>query len=147
MVVSFPLRVSPLCELARGYLADGAVGEPVHVSAVNYVPYGTVYWEQPYRDYDITGGLVGRDRWDDGILRPSTWLVDPSRGSVLRSHSEVMQGPCRPTGLWASPAGEQDPAAAMGKGNGTRPEHRQHGERAGVRRDINLCHYTRATEC
>ena len=57
VVVSFPLRVSPLCELARGYVADGAVGEAVHVSAVNYVPYGTVYWEQPYRDYDITGGL------------------------------------------------------------------------------------------
>ena len=31
VAVSFPLRVSPLCELARGYLADGAVGEPVHV--------------------------------------------------------------------------------------------------------------------
>ena len=57
VVVSFPLRVSPLCELARGYVADGAVGEAVHVTAVNYVPYGTVYWEQPYRDYDITGGL------------------------------------------------------------------------------------------
>ena len=57
VVVSFPLRVSPLCELARGYVADGAVGEAVHVNAVNYVPYGTVYWEQPYRDYDITGGL------------------------------------------------------------------------------------------
>ena len=26
VVVSFPLRVSPLCELARGYLANGAVG-------------------------------------------------------------------------------------------------------------------------
>ena len=57
VVVSFPLRVSPLCELARCYVADGAVGDAVHVAAVNYVPYGTVYWEQPYRDYDITGGL------------------------------------------------------------------------------------------
>ena len=40
VVVSFPLRMSPLCELARGYLADGAVGEPVHFSAVNYVTAG-----------------------------------------------------------------------------------------------------------
>ena len=31
VAVSFPLRVSPLCEVALGYLADGAVGEPVHV--------------------------------------------------------------------------------------------------------------------
>ncbi|MBM3280092.1 MAG: Gfo/Idh/MocA family oxidoreductase [Candidatus Handelsmanbacteria bacterium] len=57
VVVSFPLRVSPLCELARRDIAGGAVGDPVHVTAVNYVPYGTVYWEQPYRDYDIFHGL------------------------------------------------------------------------------------------
>ena len=53
-VVSFPLRVSPLCELGRRYIEEGAVGNPVHVTAINYVPYGTVYWEQPYRDWDIT---------------------------------------------------------------------------------------------
>ena len=56
-MVSFPLRVSPLCELARKYIADGAIGDPVHIAATNYVPYGTTYWETPYRDYRITGGL------------------------------------------------------------------------------------------
>ena len=56
-MVSFPLRVSPLCELARKYIADGAIGHPVHIAATNYVPYGTTYWENPYRDYGITGGL------------------------------------------------------------------------------------------
>ena len=57
VVVSFPLRVSPLCELAHQHLAAGAVGAPVHVTALNYVPYGTCYWEEPYRDYQITRGL------------------------------------------------------------------------------------------
>lgn len=57
VVVSFPLRVSPLCRLARQYVEDGAVGEPLHINAVNYVPYGTGYWEQEYRDYAVTGGL------------------------------------------------------------------------------------------
>ena len=57
VVVSFPLRVSPLCVLARQYIADGAVGKPVHATAVNYVPYGTVYWEAPYRTWEITQGL------------------------------------------------------------------------------------------
>ena len=57
VVVSFPLRVSPLCVLARDYVAEGAVGEPVHVAAVNYVPYGTVYWERFYRYYGVSGGL------------------------------------------------------------------------------------------
>ena len=57
VVVSFPLRVSPLCVLARQYVEEGAIGNPVHVTALNYVPYGTVYWEAGYRDYGITGGL------------------------------------------------------------------------------------------
>ena len=57
VVVSFPLRVSPLCQLARTYVQEGAVGEPVHITALNYVPYGTVYWERFYRNYDISHGL------------------------------------------------------------------------------------------
>ena len=57
VVVSFPLRVSPLCELARQYIRDGAVGTPVHVAAVNYVPYGTCYWERQTRIFEITQGL------------------------------------------------------------------------------------------
>ena len=57
VVVSFPLRVSPLCELARQYIAEGAVSDPVHIAATNYVPYGTTYWEAEYRNFEITQGL------------------------------------------------------------------------------------------
>jgi len=57
VVVSFPLRVSPLCRLAKEYLDAGAVGAPQHILAVNYVPYGTVYFEGGYRNYEITQGL------------------------------------------------------------------------------------------
>src|SRR5574340_979394 len=57
VVVSFPLRVSPLCDLARQLIDDGAVGRPEHVSAVNYVPYGTGYWDGHYRDFPVTQGL------------------------------------------------------------------------------------------
>jgi len=57
VVVSFPLRVSPLCVLARQYIGDGAVGKPIHIAATNYVPYGTCYWAAGYRDYEITQGL------------------------------------------------------------------------------------------
>ncbi len=57
VVVSFPLRVSPLCVHARKLLAKGAVGELEHINAVNYVPYGSVYWDHEYRNYAITGGL------------------------------------------------------------------------------------------
>ena len=57
VVVSFPLRVSPLCELARQYIQEGAVGQPVHIAVSNYVPYGTTYWEAGYRNFEITQGL------------------------------------------------------------------------------------------
>ena len=42
------------------------------------------------------------------------------------------------TGLWASPAGEGGAGRGDGEGNGDGPRHRQDGDRAGVRRDINL---------
>ncbi|MBN1671049.1 MAG: Gfo/Idh/MocA family oxidoreductase [Kiritimatiellae bacterium] len=57
VVVSFPLRVTPLCRLAREYVEKGAVGSPQHVAAVNAVPYGTCYWEEGYRNYAVTQGL------------------------------------------------------------------------------------------
>lgn len=57
VVVSFPLRVSPLCLKARQLLKEGVVGHQEHVLATNYVNYGTVYWEEEYRNYAITGGL------------------------------------------------------------------------------------------
>lgn len=57
VVVSFPLRVSPLCLLMRQYIEEGAVGTPEHILGVNYVPYGTVYFDNFYRDFSSTQGL------------------------------------------------------------------------------------------
>lgn len=57
VVVSFPLRVSPLCVLAKEMIDKGAVGRCDHIAAANYVPYGTVYWEEDYRNYEMTQGL------------------------------------------------------------------------------------------
>jgi predicted dehydrogenase len=57
VLVSFPLRLSPLCSMTRRLIDEGAVGRCEHVLATNYVPYGTCYWEQGYRDYAVTGGL------------------------------------------------------------------------------------------
>ena len=36
---------------------DGAIGAIEHVVAVNDVPYGRVYFNSWYRDYNVTGGL------------------------------------------------------------------------------------------
>jgi predicted dehydrogenase len=56
VVVSFPLRVSPLCVLTRQYIEEG-IGSPEHILGINYVPYGTVYFDNFYRDYYSTQGL------------------------------------------------------------------------------------------
>ena len=57
VVVGFPLRVSSLCERAKTLLDQGAIGRLEHLLAVNYVPYGTVYFDSWYRDYQTTQGL------------------------------------------------------------------------------------------
>lgn len=57
VVVSFPLRVSPLCTLARERIDAGLIGRPEHVLAVNYVPYGMCYFDSAYRNYAVTQGL------------------------------------------------------------------------------------------
>ena len=101
VVVSFPLRVSPLCELARGYVADGAVGEAVHVNAVNYVPYGTVYWEQPYRDYDITGGLFLQKATHDFDYLMHLLGQPITRVAAMATRGRVFGG-AKPAGLWCS---------------------------------------------
>ncbi len=58
VVVSFPLRVSPLCVMTRKMIVEKAVGTPVHIMAVNYVPYGVGYWSSEYRNYEVTHGLL-----------------------------------------------------------------------------------------
>ena len=44
VVVSFPLRVSPLCVRVAQLVQDGVIGHPEHITGLNYVPYGTVYF-------------------------------------------------------------------------------------------------------
>jgi len=57
IVVSFPLRVTPLVRQAKRWLDEPATGRMSHINAVNYVPYGAVYFNSWYRDFSITQGL------------------------------------------------------------------------------------------
>jgi predicted dehydrogenase len=57
VVVSFPLRVSPLFQQALAFAKSGVLGRINQIQAVNNVPYGGVYFAQWYRDYSETGGL------------------------------------------------------------------------------------------
>ncbi|WP_172251386.1 Gfo/Idh/MocA family protein [Saccharibacillus deserti] len=57
VVVSFPLRNTPLVKLAKEIVDSGKIGTVEHVQAVNNVPYGAVYYQNWYRDERISGGL------------------------------------------------------------------------------------------
>lgn len=106
VVVSFPLRVSPLCTHTREQIAAGAIGEPVHILAVNYVPYGAVYWEEPYRDYAITQGLFLQKATHD--LDYMSYLVDSPivRVSAMAVWGKVFGG-SKKSGLVCSRCSEQ----------------------------------------
>ncbi|MFH0965176.1 MAG: Gfo/Idh/MocA family oxidoreductase [Planctomycetota bacterium] len=56
-VVSFPLRVTPLVQIAKEILDSGKIGAVEHVQAWNNVPYGYCYFQGWYRDENETGGL------------------------------------------------------------------------------------------
>ena len=107
VVVSFPLRVSPLCMLARRYVEQGAVGRPEHILAVNYVPYGTCYWDQGYRAYDITQGLFLQKATHD--FDYMCYLLDASikRVGAMATQGRVFGGRKR-AGLKCSKCDEAD---------------------------------------
>ena len=57
VVVSFPLRMTPLCRRVNEIVQSGRLGIINQVVAFNDVPYGGVYFGQWYRDHKTTGGL------------------------------------------------------------------------------------------
>ncbi|HRU04297.1 MAG TPA: Gfo/Idh/MocA family oxidoreductase [Candidatus Brocadiia bacterium] len=57
VVVSFPLRTSPIAERVKQIIDSGEIGSVEHVVGFNDVPYGWVYYRRWYRDYETMQGL------------------------------------------------------------------------------------------
>ena len=58
VVVSFPMRMTPLFRAVMEVVESGRLGVVNQVQAVNYVPYGGVYYaRETYRDFEVTGGM------------------------------------------------------------------------------------------
>ena len=58
VLVSFPMRVTPLFRKVMTLVESGRLGVVNQVQAVNYVPYGGVYYaRETYRDFEVTGGM------------------------------------------------------------------------------------------
>lgn len=107
VVVSFPLRVSPLCTLARQYIEKGAVGSPEHIQAVNYVPYGTGYFDAAYRNYQITQGLFLQKATHDFDYMSYLMGANIIRVAAMYTRGRVFGGKKR-AGLVCSECDEAD---------------------------------------
>ncbi|MCK4401227.1 Gfo/Idh/MocA family oxidoreductase [bacterium] len=57
VVISFPLRLSPILQTVKGIVDSGKIGSIEHIVAFNDVPYGLGYYSKWYRSYNETGGL------------------------------------------------------------------------------------------
>jgi len=127
VVVSFPLRVSPLCELARQHIVAGAVGEPEHILGVNYVPYGTGYWDGHYRDYQVTQGLFIQKATHDFDYMMYLMGASIVRVAAMATWGRIFGGD-KPAGLWCSKCEEWDTCLES-------PKNRKHNLSDGHERD------------
>jgi predicted dehydrogenase len=107
VVVSFPLRVSPLCVLAKERLGAGDVGTPEHVLAVNYVPYGTGYFDGQYREFEITQGLFVQKTTHDFDYLMFLMGSSVTRVAAMASWGRIFGG-SKPAGLVCSECDEAD---------------------------------------
>jgi predicted dehydrogenase len=98
VVVSFPLRVSAICETARQIIDSGAIGTVEHVQAVNNVPfYAKDYYHGWMRDEAETGGLwLQKATHDFDYLN---YLVDQRPLQVTAMESKTVFRGDMPAGL------------------------------------------------
>lgn len=107
-VVSFPLRLSPLCVHAERLLKQGAVGNVEHIMSFNYVPYGTLYFDHDgYRQFDITQGLFLQKATHDFDVMMVMAGSPIKRVAATASVGRVFGGD-RPAGLRCSACPDQD---------------------------------------
>lgn len=97
VVVSFPLRNTPLVRLVKEIIDSGRLGTIEHAQAVNNVPYGGVYYHNWYRDESQTGGLFLQKATHD--LDCLNFLLDLRPVGVSAMASKRVFKGSKPAGL------------------------------------------------
>ena len=92
---------------AHELIRDGAVGTPEHVHAVNYVPYGAIYWEEEYRNFEITQGLFLQKATHDFDYLSYLMGSPIVRAAAMANYGRVFGGD-KPAGLTCAECDEQD---------------------------------------
>ena len=97
VVVSFPLRVTPIVKLVKEIIQSGKLGTIEHVQAINNVPYGGVYFHDWYRDENETGGLLLQKATHD--LDCINYLLDLKPVIICAMKSKQIFKGNKPVGL------------------------------------------------
>jgi predicted dehydrogenase len=104
VLVSFPLRTTPLFTAAMEVVRSGRLGTVNQIQANNNVPYGGVYYGNWYRNYDDTGGLwLQKATHDFDYL---TMMLDRRPLSVAATASQLIYGGDKPHDLVCSQCDE-----------------------------------------
>lgn len=102
VVVSFPLRRTPIFEAVHAIVRSGRLGEINQIQAVNNVSYGNVYIDNWYRHYDLAGGL-----WLQKATHDFDYIHHLSGGTptlISAMHSKM---------VWKDPILNQDAGSAL----------------------------------
>ena len=86
-VVGFPLRLTPQCLRAKELIGNGVIGAPEHLLGINYVSYGSVYFDSWYRDYHTTQGLFLQKATHD-----FDYLVELAGAPIVRVGAMLSRG-------------------------------------------------------
>ncbi|MBW7458688.1 Gfo/Idh/MocA family protein [Paenibacillus sepulcri] len=97
VVVSFPLKLTTIVQLAKEIIDSGKIGTVENVQAVNNVPYGGVYYQSWYRDEQETGGLFLQKATHDFDYINSLLGIKPTEIGAMTS-KQIFKG-TRPAGL------------------------------------------------
>lgn len=97
VLVSFPLRATPLCLKAKEIIDSGVLGPISQFQAVNNVSYARVYYHTWFRDESLTGGLfLQKSTHDIDVIQ---FLLDDAATSVCAMESKVIFKGDKPKGL------------------------------------------------
>lgn len=105
IVVSFPLRFSPLLRRVKEIIDSGLIGTVENVQAVNNVPYGETYYTNWYRDASLTGGLFLQKATHD--LDYIFYLLQQRPAVICAMSSRRVYGGDKPFDLHCADCDEQ----------------------------------------
>ncbi len=97
VLVSFPLRATPLCRKAKEIIDSGILGTISQFQAINNVSYARVYYHTWFKDDSLTGGLfLQKSTHDIDVIQ---YLLNDVPVSVCAMESKVIFKGEKPAGL------------------------------------------------